>query len=219
MNFDDDQGGLGGLGTVGAVAGAGLALGAVAFGAFLSHRHRDRGHSDAPDRTYRRASAGDMALVGRTVTIDKPAADLYAFWRDFRNLPQVMVNLESVEPLAGGDTRHRWTIKAPAGTDVAVETEVGHDEEGKLIAWRSVPSSEIETRGRVSFEEAPGDRGTRVTLEIAYDPPAGEIGRLIAKAFGREPNIQARHALKRFRMLMETGEIATSQRNSKEDAR
>ena len=81
----------------------------------------------------------------------------------------------------------------------------------------AVPGSQIDTEGRVSFEDAPGERGTRVTLIIAYQPPGGALGKGLAKLFGREPAIQARHDLKRFKMLMETGEIATSAPRREED--
>ena len=76
--------------------------------------------------------------------------------------------------------------------------------------------TEIETSGKVRFEDAPGERGTRVSLVMAYDPPAGALGRAVAKLFLREPQVQARHDLKRFKMLMETGEIATSARTRDE---
>jgi uncharacterized membrane protein len=111
-----------------------------------------------------------------------------------------------------------WTIRAPGGQKVEVRTEVLDERDGELIAWRSVEGSDIETDGRVEFRDAPGERGTRVTVCMAYKPPAGAIGKTIAKAFLREPAIQARHDLKRFKMLMETGEITTSARR-REDTR
>ena len=117
-----------------------------------------------------------------------------------------------VEVDDSGSGRSTWHIKAPAGRTVSVRTEIESEEDGKLIAWRSVEGSDIETEGRVTFEDAPGERGTRVRLTIAYKPPAGVLGKAVAKAFLREPAIQARHDLKRFKMLMETGEIATSAR-------
>jgi len=208
MSHDDQGSGFG------AAAGIGLALGAAALGAFLSSRPRgerrkDWHGDDAPGFTQRR-SFGKYDVVGRSVTIRKPRHELYAFWRSFQNLPQVMENLESVRP--SGDGRSVWTIKAPGGTSVEVETEIAREVENELIAWRSVEGSQIDTEGRVTFEDAPGGRGTRVGLIIAYDPPGGEIGRAIAKLFLREPAVQARHDLKRFKMLMETGEIATSVR-------
>ena len=196
------------------VAGTGLALGAAAFAAYAGNRRRD-GHrtnwhgDDAPGYTQRR-SFGKYDVTGRSVLIGKPRQELYAYWRDFNNLSNFMENLERVEDRGNG--RSLWVIRAPAGQTVDVEVEIAREEEGELIAWRSVEGSEIDTEGRVAFRDAPGDRGTFVQLIIAYNPPAGEIGRAVAKLFGREPAVQARHDLKRFKMLMETGEIATSAR-------
>ena len=192
-----------------AAAGIGLALGAAAIGAFVQTRKaREAEGDDAPGFTARRGF-GQYDVVGRTVTIRRPRAELYAFWRDFQNLAGFMENLEKVQP-TGANGRSVWTIKAPAGQTVDVETEVVKEVENELIAWRSVEGSDIDTEGRVTFEDAPGERGTRVGLIIAYDPPAGAAGKAIAKLFQREPAIQARRDLKRFKMLMETGEIATN---------
>jgi uncharacterized membrane protein len=198
-----------------AAAGVGLALGAAAFGAYVQTRKaRDRAPDDAPGFTARRGF-GKYEVVGRTVTIRRPRAELYAFWRDFQNLAQVMENVETIRP-TGADGRAVWTIKAPAGQTVDVETEIAREVEDELIAWRSVEGSDIDTEGRVTFEDAPGERGTRVGLTIAYDAPAGAAGKALAKLFMREPAIQARRDLKRFKMLMETGEIATSARRKDE---
>jgi|TARA_R100000049_G_C1956684_1_gene113715 uncharacterized membrane protein len=196
------------IGIAGSVAAAGVALGAAAFGAFLSRRHQG-GKDDAP-QFARRNNQGEHALVGRSVTIRKPAADLYAYWRDFANLPEFMENVESITKHGGTKGRAVWTIKAPGGTSVDLKTEIAEEVENERIAWRSVDGSDIETNGEVTFTQAPGDRGTRVSLHIEYDAPGGSAGRALAKAFLREPAVQARHDLKRFKMLMETGEIATS---------
>lgn len=195
---------------IAAMAGLGVAVGAAAFGAFLAKRHSQSGSGDdAPFYTAQQPGS-DNALVGRTVTIRKPRSELYAHWRDFSNLPHFMENVESIIPKPGAEGHAVWTIKAPAGHTVEIETQVTEDQEDERIAWCSVGSSDISTHGYVSFADAPGDRGTRVTLFIAYDPPGGDLGQLVAKAFLREPEVQARHDLKRFKMLMETGEIATS---------
>lgn len=198
-----------GIGVAGA-AGLGLAIGGLALGALASRRRREQPFGDsAPGYTARR-DFGKFEVSGRTVTIRKPRAELFAFWRDFQNLVTVMENVESITPAAGAKDRAVWRIKAPGGGDVEVETEVVREQADELIAWRSIEGSEIETEGRVMFSDAPGDRGTRVTLIVAYVPPAGQLGKAVAKLFLREPEIQARHDLRRFKMLMETGEIATS---------
>ncbi|HZY68376.1 MAG TPA: SRPBCC family protein [Devosia sp.] len=170
---------------------------------------------DAPTRARKRDKQDDLAVVGKAILIDKPRSELFAFWRDFSNLPQFMDNLERIEPLDGD--RSRWVIKAPLGRTVAIETRVTETVPDSAIGWESTEGSDIKTRGRVTFADAPAGRGTVVTLEIAYDPPGGDVGRLVAKLFAREPNIQARLELKRFKMLMEAGEIAKGPDQLKKD--
>lgn len=201
-------------------AGIGLAAvltaGAAVTALLMVRRKREAGrgsHDSAPGRTARR-NFGDYDVEGRSVTIARSRQELFEFWRDFGNLATFMENVESVEHT--GPTRTLWRIKAPGNRTVDVETEIAREIEGELIAWRSVPGSDIDTEGRVEFSDAPGERGTRVTAIVAYDPPGGAIGKAIAKMFLREPAIQIRHDLKRFKMLMETGEIATSARRRAE---
>jgi uncharacterized membrane protein len=193
----------------------GLALGAVAgmvgYGLWTARGDRDglsyRPPDDASGRTARRRRFGRYAVTGRTVTIARPRQEIYDFWRDFSNLPSFMENIRSVE--TEGDLL-RWTIRGPGGRDIALETRVVNERPGEQIAWRSTENSQIETEGKVLFRDAPGGRGTEVEAIVAYVPPAGEVGRLIAKLFQAEPAIQGRRELKRLKMLLETGEIATS---------
>jgi uncharacterized membrane protein len=153
-------------------------------------------------------------LVGKTVTINRPRAELYAFWRDFTNLPQFMENVVSVAPMAEGRTH--WTVKAPAGKRVEWISAITEDRPGETIAWASEDGADVPNSGRIDFRDAPGGRGTWVSATILYDPPGGIIGKAIAKMFQREPAIQARRDLRHFKQLMETGEIATSARTRNE---
>jgi len=193
------------VGTAVALA-AGVGIAATA----ATNRKAKHPPDDAPGRTARRADFGGYQVVGHAVTIKKPRHELYAFWRDFQNLEAFMENIERIQPT--GEDRAVWTIKAPAGQTVDVETRIVEDRRDELIAWRSVDGSEIDTEGRVRFRDA-GKRGTIVEAIVAYKPPGGEVGKVIAKLFHREPNIQGRQELKRFKMLMETGEIAVAQQN------
>jgi uncharacterized membrane protein len=194
-----------------AIVASAMSLAALAGAtAYFMKQPSGRGRlpDDAPDRAARDAEGPrGMTVVGRAVTIAKPRAELYAFWRDFANLPRFMENVRSVEP--SGPGRHVWTIEGPVGP-IPIETEVTEDRAGEIIAWRSVPGAEIETEGRVLFRDAAPGRGTVVDAEVAYRPPGGQLGRMVAKLLQREPAIQARRDLKRFKMLMETGEIAVS---------
>ena len=133
---------------------------------------KGRSADDAPGYTARR-SFGKYDVTGRTVTVRKPKQELFDFWRDFSNLSRVMENVQAITISDAAKGRAIWTIKAPAGRTVEVETEIVSEEAGKLIAWRSVEGSQIDTEGRVTFRDAPGDRGTHVSLIIAYKPPAG----------------------------------------------
>ncbi len=159
---------------------------------------------DAPERTAKDPDSDGFELVGHAVTIGRPRSELYAFWRDFGNLPRFMENVEAVRH-TGADTTI-WTIKAP-GRSVDIETRIVAHQTDEIISWASVDGSDVETKGSVSFRDA-GARGTIVEADIAYKPPGGELGKWIAKLFQREPNLQGRQELKRFKMLMETGEIA-----------
>jgi uncharacterized membrane protein len=194
--------------------GAGLAA-AAGTAAFLLKRRTGSGGapleeiSDAPDHVWRRGTSPyDPDVLGKTVTINRPRQELYSEWRDFTRFPRFMENVEAVEKLDG--ERSRWTIKAPAGTTVALVTKVTEDTPGKAIAWQSEPESDIQTEGRVEFTDAAPGRGTMVELVIRYQPPGGLLGKGIAKLLQREPHIQARRDLRRFKSLMETGEIATN---------
>ncbi len=148
-------------------------------------------------------------VVGRAVTINRPAGELYAYWRDFAKLGSFMDNVERVEVL--DDRRSHWVVRAPGGKTVEWNARITEAREGELIAWTSEEGAEIANSGRVEFRDA-GARGTVVVATIAYDPPGGTIGKLVAKLFQREPAIQARRDLRRFKQLMETGEVATSSR-------
>jgi uncharacterized membrane protein len=197
-----------------ALMAAGLAVAVGAAGFLLARRSADVGDdgqnvSDAPDHIWRRKTGRyEEGLVGRTVSINKPKQEIYAQWRDFTRFPRFMENVESVEDLGGG--RSRWTIKAPLGATVELVTTITEDRPGEAIAWKSEPESQIQTEGRVEFVDMAPDRGTGVRLTMKYEPPGGLPGRAIAKILQREPNLQARRDLRRFKQLIETGEIATN---------
>jgi uncharacterized membrane protein len=176
-------------------------------------------YNDAPLSTAKNpnpaAAAGDLAprhgdvLVGRSVTIDKPREDLYAFWRDFKNLPQFMHNIHSVT--IQDELHSHWVIEAPAGKTVEWDSVITQDEPDRLIAWQSLEGASVRNSGRVEFLDSPDDRGTVVRVTLTYDAPGGTVGKLIAKLFQKEPKVQARQDLRRFKQLMETGEVSTAQ--------
>lgn len=204
-----------------ALIGLGLGLATAGAAAFFFAKAREGDLedgpllSDAPDHVLRgkakqraRNTEAGTALVGRTVTINKPKQELYEVWRGFDRFPEFMDNVRAVKRI--DDKLSEWTIEAPAGATVTLKTRIIEDEPGTTIAWVSEPDSQIETAGRVEFADAPPGRGTYVRLVMRYTPPAGTLGRLAAKLLQREPNVQARRDLNRFKSLMETGEVATN---------
>src|SRR4051812_25767801 len=120
-------------------------------------------------------------LVGRTVTIDRPRQELYAFWREFRNLPLFMENIESVTLLDGDGNRSHWIVRGPANSDLEWDSVITEDVPGEVIAWRSVEGARVPNSGRVEFRDSTNGRGTIVTASIAYDPPGGALGKAFAK--------------------------------------
>lgn len=166
---------------------------------------------DAPV-TASKTAKPEGSLSAEAVTIDRPAAELFSFWRDVSNLAGFMENIESIERI--DDKRSRWTVKAPGDQTVSWESVISHEEPGRSISWHSAEGADVDNSGRVEFIDA-GDRGTIVRAVIAYEPPAGMAGKLMAKLFQREPRIQSRRDLHRFKQLMETGEIATGARNAR----
>ncbi|MBD2070274.1 SRPBCC family protein [Leptolyngbya sp. FACHB-671] len=146
--------------------------------------------------------------VEKTVTIDKPAEELYRFWHNFENLPRFTRHLKNVT--VSGDRRSHWITSAPLDSSVEWDAEIVDDRPNELIAWKSVAGADIDNAGSVQFKPAPGDRGTEVRVVTAYNPPAGAIGDAIATLFGENPKQQIGDDLARFKMLMEAGEIATN---------
>ena len=151
----------------------------------------------------------DSIHVSHRIIINRPAEEIYKFWRDFQNLPRIMDHLESVEVI--DDKRSRWVAKGPAGKRAEWEAEITEDRPNELIAWRSTASSTVENSGYVRFEPAPGGRGTLVRVELNYLPPGGILGATIAKLLGEEPELQLKDDLRRLKQLMEAGEIVTTE--------
>lgn len=143
------------------------------------------------------------------VTVNRSSDQVYRFWHDFQNLPRFMSHLESVQMT--GDGRSHWIAKAPAGKKVEWDAEVVDDKPNELIAWRSTEGAKVPNSGCVRFARAAGGRGTEVRVELEYAPPGRTVGAKIAKLFGEEPAQQVRDDLRRFKQVIETGEIPRSE--------
>jgi uncharacterized membrane protein len=153
-------------------------------------------------------AAGHGTRVEHAVTVSKPAPEVYRFWRDLENLPRFMTHLLDVDTTTDG--RSHWIAKGPLGIKVEWDAELVTDTPNKVIAWRSLDGADVDTAGSVHFTELPNGRGTEVRVELKYDPPAGKLGTAIAKLVGRSPEAQIRADMRRFKQIMEAGEIPTT---------
>lgn len=141
------------------------------------------------------------------VTVNKTPQEVYDFWRGLERLPRFMQHLESVEWLDERTTR--WRAKAPMGR-VGWDAELVDDVRGERIAWRSLPGATVPNEGSVDLRPAPGGRGTEVRVHLTYSVPGGRVGRGFARLLGEEPHQQVEDDLRRFKQVLETGEVVRS---------
>jgi uncharacterized membrane protein len=160
--------------------------------------------------SYAGAKAGvrQRELIARSsILLNCTPEEAYQFWSKFENLPLFMRHLESVTLMS--ETRSRWIAIGPLGKRVTWDAEIAFDRKDDVIAWRSLPDSEIYVDGIVKFRNAPANRGTIITVVVVYQPPAGPIGGAFAKILGKDPSFMMRQDLRRLKALIETGEIPT----------
>lgn len=161
------------------------------------------------DRLWARAPQ-----VTKAITVNRPPEELYQFWRDLENLPRFMNHLDSVK--RGDEGRFHWIAKTPIGTTLEWDAEILEDRPNEFLAWRSLDGAKVASSGSVRFERAPGGRGTEVHVEIGYQPTGGVLGAAVAGLFGKGVAEYLAADLRRFKQLMETGEVVTSDQRRKE---
>lgn len=159
--------------------------------------------ADRDSDTRQRLGGPAGIHVEEAVIVNKPVTEVFRFWRNFENLPTFMKHLESVAQREAGISH--WVARGPAGTTVEWDARIINELDNKLIGWQSLEGSTISTAGSVNFRETP--RGTEVRVHLQYSPPAGRLGGAVAWLFGEEPSSQIREDLRRFKELLETGEI------------
>jgi uncharacterized membrane protein len=175
------------------------------------------GHTGRRDDT-RAVLAGDRGInVRESIRLERSTSDVFRFWRQLENLPRFMTHLEWVTEF--GDRRSHWVARGPRNLRVEWDAEIINEVEDKVIAWRSLPGSDIVTAGAVTFTPVRGGRGTQVAVNLQYEPPAGCAGALVATIAGREPSQTIREDLRRAKQLLETGETPRTARDRREEAR
>ena len=158
-----------------------------------------------PDSTRSALGGARGVHVRESIRVEMPVGDVYKFWRSLANLPRFMNHLDRVTESSDG-TSH-WVAAGPAGLAVEWDAQIINEVENKVLAWRSLPGSDVVSAGSVNFDAARGGRSTQVSVHLQYAPPAGKVGALVASLFGREPSQTVREDLRHFKQLLEAGEI------------
>jgi uncharacterized membrane protein len=152
---------------------------------------------------------GTGLSIEKTVTVNRPIAEVYQFWRNFQNLPRFMQHLATVQP--DGPGRTHWVAQAPGGITFEWDAEMVEERENEVIAWRSLPGATVDNRGVVYFSQAPAGRGVEVKVKLEYYPPGGIAGVAFAKLFNRVTAQQIKEDMRRFKQVLEAGEIPTTE--------
>jgi uncharacterized membrane protein len=163
------------------------------------------GHDEG---SFSMAESDEGEVLSAVITVNKPIEEVYAFWKDPQNLPLFMDQLQAVRITSG--RRSHWTAKGPPGMTVEWDAETITDVPNEMISWSSVDDAEVQNTGTVRFRRAAADRGTEVELEMEFKPKGGAIGGKIAKLFSMVPKTQMKNDLRRFKQMIELGEIVKS---------
>ena len=189
--------------------GIGLIGAGLAYRGWTGHCHAYQAlgmsSSDHNDQTSIPSAQGTK--IEHAITIQKPADELFRYWRKLDNLPRIMRHLNSVQDLGNG--RSRWNAKGPTG-DVQWEAEIISERPGEMIGWRSLEGSTIQTAGSVHFRQLPGDHGTELKVVLSYNPLGGAVGHALAWLVGSDPGAEIREDLQTFKHTMETTNPAAS---------
>jgi uncharacterized membrane protein len=152
--------------------------------------------------------AQDGYKVEKSITISRPAGEIYQHWRNLEDLPRFMRHLKSVEER---DPIHsHWIANGALGKDLEWDAEIINERENELLAWRSLPGGDVDTAGSIRLQSLSHGRGTEVTVTMKYNPPAGKIGAHVASWFGDGLKRKLDDDLRRFKQILETGEVTTT---------
>ena len=187
-------------------AGTCLALAAVPLAYKGINGHWPGVGNGRADDTRTALSGRRGVNVREVVSLERPLDEVYEFWRRFENLPRFMRHLETVTQY--GDGRSHWVACGPSGSRFEWDAEIINEVQNKVIGWRSLPNAEVISAGSVNFRSARDGRATEVAVSLQYAPPGGKVGAFAANLFGKEPSQTIREDLRRFKQVLETGEIA-----------
>lgn len=164
---------------------------------------------DVVSGMQQRGNAGPTEInVDRSISVNRPAEECYRFWRNVENFPRFMQHVKDVR--VRSETRSHWIVQGPAGTEIEWDADITYDQPNQLLVWHSIEGADVDHAGQVRFEQSVDGHGTVIHVEMQYRPPGGKAGSMIAKLFGESPEQQIAEDIRRFKQLIETGEIPTT---------
>jgi uncharacterized membrane protein len=167
-----------------------------------------RGVTNLDTRSLLGLSGGENGIrVNKAINIFAPIDEVYQFWRNFENFPLFMNHVKEIS--TQGDVSN-WKVAGPVGSTVEFQSRVTQDIPNDLIAWETLPDSQVRSAGFVRFDEN-RDGSTRVTVQMTYIPPAGVAGHAVAQLFGVDPRQAMHDDLIRLKTLLEEGKTSTDE--------
>jgi uncharacterized membrane protein len=155
-----------------------------------------------------RQMSAEPSEAKATFLVNASPEECYNLWHHFEVLPRFMAHLKSVRMV--GNNQSEWVALGPMQSEVRWIAETRENQPDRRISWASLPNSDIETSGSVEFQRDPQGRGTFVTAEVRYSTPGGPLGTAFATMMGKHPEFMVREDLRRFKALVECGEVPTT---------
>jgi uncharacterized membrane protein len=137
--------------------------------------------------------------IQKTIHIEAPVEQVYAFWTNYQNFPLFMSNIREIQDLGGG--RSHWLVSGPGGAPIEWDAILTEQIPNERIAWRSEPGSMLDNAGVIRFR--PESNGTRVDLRFCYNPPIGGAGQAVVELLGADPRAKLNEDLGRLKALLE----------------
>lgn len=152
------------------------------------------------------SSTPNQLRVRKTLTVNRPAEELYQYWRNLENLPTFMHHVRSVRQI--DDQRSHWVVNVLDNMEMEWEAQITVDRPNEMIAWETMPDADLQHKGYVKF--IPTARGTEVSVSMDYDPPGTMLEKLMGGAVRFIAAQQIKEEIRNFKRIMEAGEIPTT---------
>ncbi len=138
--------------------------------------------------------------IRKTLHVEAPVERVFETLARYENFPSFMRNVRSVQSYPDG--RSHWVVAGPAGTSVEWDAETTAFRPNEVIAWRTTGNAAVTHSGVIRVRQA--GAGTRVDIQMTYNPPAGALGHGVAKLFGVDPKHELDADLLRLKTFLES---------------